>query len=51
MTKKERLAIVTRFKDGDDVMNLSIDWHLPIETIEGVIRTALKAQDKKKGKA
>ena len=51
MTKQER-EIVNLFKDGNSIDALHIKKGFPAGLdVEDIIRTALKAQDKKKGKA
>ena len=44
-------TIVQEFKDGASMEHISLDWLVPRDTVEALVRIALKAQDKKKGKA
>ena len=53
MTKKEQL-IINEFKDGASVFDIFCHSEIPVTSesaIEAILRKALKAQDKKKGKA
>ena len=51
MMNKEARDIVANFKDGYSVEHVAKAWSIPREVVEGLLREALKAQDKKKGKA
>ena len=53
MTKKEQL-IINEFKEGASVFSISCHFcygEISEPDIEAILRKALKAQDKKKGKA
>ena len=50
MMNKEAKAIVAEFVNGDSIEYISRAWLIPRKAVEGILRVALKAQDKKKGK-